>query len=67
MTGALANPNAATASGAPAVLKDNHPNRELPKFEHALDPKAPPPDESNVYANPVQQKDRLEEWSITSL
>jgi ATP-dependent RNA helicase RhlB len=65
MTGALANPNATTASGAPAVLKDNHPDRPLPKFEHALDPKAPPPDESDIYSKPVEQKTRTEEWNVT--
>ena len=32
--------------------------------EHALDEKAPPPDESNVYSKPVEQKEKLEEWQI---
>jgi hypothetical protein len=40
------------------------PERELPKFEHALDPKAPPPDESNVYSKPVEQKEKHEEWQV---
>ena len=60
MTGA----NATTASGAPAILKEDAPQRELPTFAHALDPKAPPPDESDVYSKPVEQKDRLEEWKM---
>ncbi len=55
--------NATTADGKPAVLKTDAPVRELPKFEHALEPKAPPPDESNVYAKPVEQKAKLEEWT----
>ena len=60
MTGA----NATTGTGAPAVLKEDAPCRELPKFEHALDPKPEPPDESNIYAKPVEQKERVEEWKI---
>ena len=56
--------NAVTGSGAPAVLKEDAPRRELPKFENALEPKAPPPDESDVYTRPVEQKEKLEEWKI---
>ena len=56
--------NAVTGSGAPAVLKEDAPQRELPKFENALEPKAPPPDESDVYSKPVEQKEKLEEWKI---
>ena len=56
--------NAVTGSGAPAILKEDAPQRELPKFENALEPKAPPPDESDVYSKPVAQKDKLEEWKI---
>ena len=59
---AMVGANAVTGDGRPAVLKMDAPERELPKFEHALDPKAPPPDESNAYAAPVEQKTRLEEW-----
>ena len=40
--------------------------RTLPKFENALEPKAPPPDETDVYSKPVAQKERLEEWSCAS-
>ena len=61
---ALVGANAVTGTGAPAVLKEDAPQRELPKFEHALDPKAPPPDESDVYSKPVEQKAKLEEWSV---
>ena len=56
--------NAVTGDGKPAVLKEDAPVRELPTFEHALEPKAPPPDESNVYAKPVEQKEKLEEWKV---
>ena len=61
---AMVGANAVTGSGAPAILKDNAPQRELPKFEHALDPKKPAPDESNVYAEPVEQKAKTEEWQV---
>jgi len=61
---AMVGANAVTGSGAPAILKDNAPQRELPKFEHALDPKKPAPDESNVYAKPVEQKAKTEEWQV---
>ena len=47
-----------------AALKEDAPQRELPTFAHALEPKKPAPDESDVYSKPVQQKDRLEEWSV---
>jgi len=56
--------NAVTGTGKAAVLSTDCPQRELPKFEHALDPKAPPPDESDVYSKPVAQKDKLEEWQV---
>ena len=56
--------NARTASGAPAVLKEDAPRRTLPKFEKALDPKPAPPDESDVYSEPVVQKAKTEEWSV---
>jgi hypothetical protein len=56
--------NAVTGSGRPAILKEDAPQRELPKFENALEPKAPPVDESNVYSKPVEQKEKLEQWII---
>ena len=54
--------NAVTGTGAPAILKEDAIRRPLPKFENALEPKAPPPDESNVYSKPVEQKAPTEEW-----
>jgi ATP-dependent RNA helicase RhlB len=60
---AMTGVNAATADGRPAILKEDAPQRELPKFENALEPKKDPPDESEVYSKPVSQKDRLEEWA----
>ena len=61
---AMVGANASTADGKPAVLKADAPQRELPKFENALEPKAPPPDESNIYSSPVDQKEKLEEWKV---
>ena len=61
MTGVV---NATTGSGAPAILKEDAPQRELPTFEHALEPKAPPTDESDVYSKPVSQTEKLEEWKM---
>ena len=61
---ALVGANASTGSGAPAILKDNGPRRPLPTFEHALEPKKAPPDESDVYSKPVEQKTKTEEWSV---
>ena len=60
----IARPNAVTGTGAPAVLKEEAVQRKLPTFENALEPKAPPPDESNVYSKPVEQKEKLEEWKM---
>ena len=61
MTGVV---SASTASGSPAVLKDEAPTRPLPSFEHALEPRPPAPDESDVYSKPVSQKERIEEWKM---
>ena len=61
---AMVGANAVTGTGRPAILSTECPQRELPKFEHALDEKTPPPDESNVYSKPVEQKEKLEEWKI---
>ncbi len=61
---AMVGANATTGDGRPAILKMDAPGRELPKFEHALDPKAPPPDESNIYSKPVEQKEKHEEWQV---
>ena len=60
-----ARPNAVTGNGRQAHLNTDNPlQRPLPKFESALDPKAPPPDESDVYSKPVEQKQKLEEWKM---
>ena len=56
--------NASTATGAPAILKVDALQRELPKFENALDPKPPMVDESNVYFEKVKQTSRVEEWQV---
>ena len=61
---ALTGANAATASGRQAFIREDAPARENPKFEHALDEKAPPPDESDVYSKPVEQTAKLDEWSL---
>ena len=61
---ALVGANAVTGNGTPAVLREDAPQRALPTFEHALEPKAPPPDESDVYSKPVEQKEKLEEWKV---
>ena len=61
---ALIGANAVNGLGTPQIIKDNAPIRELPKFENACEPKAPPPDESNVYSKPVEQKTKLEEWNV---
>ncbi len=56
---------AAAVTGIAKInLRTDAPKRTLPKFEHALDEKTPPPDESGVYAKPVEQKDALEEWQV---
>lgn len=61
---AMVGANAVTGTGKPARLSTDCPQRELPKFEHALDEKAPPTDESDVYSKPVEQKEKLEEWTV---
>jgi ATP-dependent RNA helicase RhlB len=64
LTGVAGAANAVTGNGSPAVLKEDHPVRELPKFEKALEPKAPPPDEKDVYSKPVGQSAKVEEWQV---
>ena len=58
------NANASTASGRPAVLREDAPERELPKFEKALEERPQAPDESEVYSKPVEQREKLQEWKI---
>ena len=64
LTGILANANATTASGAPAVLKEDAPQRKLPSFENAHEPKAPLRDESDIYSKPVEQTAKTEEFTV---
>ena len=64
LTGVMANANATTASGAPAVLKEDAPQRKLPTFENAHEPKAPPRDESDIYSKPVEQTAKTEEFTV---
>jgi superfamily II DNA/RNA helicase len=56
--------NAVTGNGALAILKEDAPRRELPKFEKAFEPKPLPVDESDAYSKPVTQTQKLEEWKI---
>ncbi len=56
--------NAVDGKGSKAILKTAAPARELPKFEHAFEPKRPAPDEKNIYAKPVDQKEKLVEWTV---
>ncbi len=56
--------NASTASGMPAILKEDAPQRELPKFESAFEPKTPPKDESDVYSKAVEQSVPRQEWEV---
>ncbi len=55
--------NASTANGKRAILKEDAPERKLPDFADAVEP-PPERDESNVYSEPVPQKDKLEEWNL---
>ena len=61
---AMVGANAVTGDGRPAVLSTDCPQRTLPTFEHALDEKAPPPDETDVYSKPVEQKQKFEAWQV---
>jgi len=61
---AMVGANATTGAGKPAILANNGVTRELPKFEHALEPKKTPPDESDIYSKPVEQKEKLQEWNV---
>lgn len=50
-----------SASGRVGVVSDAAYQRPQPNFENALEPKKTV-DESNIYAKPVEQKTRFEEW-----
>lgn len=60
----IVNGNARTGSGAAAILKEDAPQRELPKFEKALEPQKPPRDEREIYSEPIEQKAKMEEWQV---
>ena len=62
LVGGIVVKNTAGQEGRIAVQEDLPP-RPLPTFENALEPKKVV-DETNVYAKPVQQKQRYEEWSL---
>ena len=62
---AMVGANATTGTGAPAVLRTDAPQRELPKFDSACEPKKPAPDETDAYTKPVAQQAKLEEWQLT--
>ncbi len=62
LVGGIVVKNAAGQEGRVAVQEDLPP-RPLPSFENALEPKKRV-DESDVYAKPVEQKQRFEEWSL---
>ena len=57
--------NATTGTGAPAVLRTDAPQRKLPKFDSACEPKKSAPDETEAYTKPVAQQKKLEEWQLT--
>lgn len=61
---AVTGANAVTAAGKPAILREDAPVRENPRFENALEEKAPPPDERDVYLQPVEQRAKFNEWSV---
>ena len=60
----IVNGNARTGSGAAAILKEDAPQRELPKFENALEPQKPPRDEREIYSEPIEQKAKIQEWQV---
>ncbi len=64
ITGVGANANAMTANGTPALLKEDAPQRKLPTFENAHEPKPPMPDESDIYSKPVEQTAKTEEFTV---
>ena len=52
-----------TADGKDVILRTDHVEREVPTFEKAFEPKKEV-DESDAYAQPVEQKARFEEWNL---
>ena len=62
LVGGIVVKNAAGQQGH-VVVQEDIPPRPMPTFENALEPKKVV-DESDVYAKPVEQKQRYEEWSL---
>ncbi len=56
--------NAVTGTGRPAVLREDAPEREMPKFENACEERKAPPDESDAYIGPVEQREATKEWKV---
>ncbi len=52
-----------TADGKDVILRTDHVEREVPTFDKAFEPKKEV-DESDAYAQPVEQKTRFEEWNL---
>ena len=52
-----------TADGKDVILRTDRVEREMPTFDKAFEPKKEV-DESNAYAQPVEQKARFEEWNL---
>ena len=55
--------NAAGKEGIVAINESEPLQRRMPTFEKALEPKKAV-DESDAYSKPVEQKTRVEEWSV---
>ena len=49
--------------GRDVILRTDRVEREMPTFDKAFEPKKDV-DESNAYAQPVEQKTRFEEWNL---
>ncbi len=56
--------NAAGKAATNINLPEGTTQRPLPTFDNVFDPKTPPPDETDVYIKPVEQKQRYEEWKL---
>ena len=52
-----------TASGKDVILRTDRVERVMPTFDKAFEPKKEV-DESDAYAQPVEQKTRFEEWNL---
>ena len=54
-----------TASGKDVILRTDRVERKMPTFDKAFEPKKEV-DESDAYAQPVEQKTRFEEWNLNA-